>query len=478
MFSLILETVISTAIIGLIVRYAMIRFSAKGEITWNEYATAMAVITVVLAPLVAWIGMQIAISNNVTFNQYLNGYEQRTLWQKITCERDGSCEYDYDCDPYEVPVTYECNCYSDKNGEHCSTCTRMETRYHHCPYVTEEWTFVIQTSLDEYTIAAHVFPDHPDQHRWRSYEPVPQYIINQAGVGIPSFWASADTRIRAHRPGPVTKRGSYPNYILASDLTILKQYSNAIEELKKQNLLPNISIDVHDYYMANKVHFVGVRPEQNGTTEAQWQTTVMYFNEELGPKLYGDLHLVLVGDPKIVDRPDEYSQALKAYWQNRKVWNDNALMKNAIVVIVGTRDGKTISWVRATTGMPLGNESMIEYLDSINHGPLTPEFLLGNLPEQFHPDISKGPHIGLDTTGAIKRIVFGLDSSDTKFRRVSMSGKSANGGIGAGYLYLKNELRPTSSQEHWILFFSILFSSIIWVVAAFTDIDPKHYITH
>jgi hypothetical protein len=477
MFSLILETTLITAVIGLIVRFAMIWFRAKGEITWHEYGVAMAVITVVLAPLVAWIGMQIAISNNITFNQYLNGYEKQTRWEKITCERDGSCEYDYNCDPYIVMVAYECNCSSDKNGTHCSTCYRPETRYHQCPYVTEEWTFVVQTSLDDYTIAAHVFPDNPDKHRWRSYESVPQYVINQAGVGIPPFWAAADTRVRTRHPGPVTKRGSYPNYILASDLTILKQYSNAIEGLKRQNLLPNISIDVHDYYMANKVHFVGVRPEQNGTTGAQWQTAVMYFNEELGPKLFGDLHLVLVGDPKVVDSPDEYSQALKAYWQNRKVWGDNALMKNAIVVVIGTQDGKTISWVRSITGMPLGNESMIEYLDSIPRGsPLTPEFLLGKLPEQFHPDVSKGPHIGLDTTGAIKRIVFGLDHPDTKFIRVSMGGHSKTGGIGPGYLYLKNELRPTPSQENWILFFGILFSSILWIVAALADIDPKHYI--
>lgn len=467
MFSLILKTVFITASIGLVTRYVMLWLKTKGEITWYEYGIGMGIITIALAPLTAWIGWKLAISNNVTFNQYLNGYEQNVTWERITCHRDGACRYDYQCDPYHVPVPYDCNC--DSKGKNCSTCWRDEIHYHQCPYVTEEWTFTVRTTIGEYDIAEHVFPDHPNQHRWRAYESVPDYVIQQAGTGIPPFWTQAKARLDAGRPGPVTKRGSYPNYILASDLTILKQYSSAIDRLKKQRLLPDISTGVHSYYLAEKVHFIGYQSDQNET----WQKTLMYLNEEIGPKLFGDLHLVIVGDQSVNDNPDEYSQALKAYWQNRHIWGENTLMKNAIVVVIGTRDGKTISWTRAFTGMPLGNETMIEDLNAVHSGTLTPEFLLGTLPENLQIDPSKKPFIGVNDSGFIKRTIFGLDRPDAIFHRVSMGGHSPTGGIGPGYLYLKNELRPNLSQENWILFFGILFSSIIWVIAAFLDFDPK-----
>src|SRR5262249_8718371 len=162
---------------------------------------------------------------------------------------------------------------------------------------------------------------------------------------IPDFWTQADNRIRAGNPGPVTARRDYENYILASQSSILHKYSGAIDQYKKDGVLPKINSSVYGFYYEDRVYFVGVQPAGN------WQWYINKFNAALGLALQGDLHLVIVNSNK-VGNPDEYTQALVAYWQSKDFDRDD-LSKNGIVVVVGTKDGTTVDWARAATGMPV-----------------------------------------------------------------------------------------------------------------------------
>jgi hypothetical protein len=128
------------------------------------------------------------------------------------------------------------------------------------------------TTIGEYTIGAHRFAASTVE--WRSGTGIPDH----GPRGASQFWLEAKARIDAGSPGPATKRVRYDNYILASERTILKQYSGMVEHYLDAGLLPPIAHRVHDFYYADKVSFVGLTP---GGEEA-WQTAMMYLNAALG----------------------------------------------------------------------------------------------------------------------------------------------------------------------------------------------------
>ncbi len=452
-------SVVSVAAAGLLIKFLLDRSSHPAEITWQEFGIGLAVATIVISPLVGWAGFRVARSNNVTFTEYWNGWELEAVKQDISCTRDGSCSRTYDCDPYLVPVFYPCNC--DDKGN-CSTCMTLETRYHSCPYATVESTYTIQTTLGDYEIDAHRFPENAQSHRWRKSVAIPPGLISRVGEGAPPFWSEAKIRIERNAPGPVSTRKDYENYILASDRTILKQYSSDIERLRQANLLPPIASSILDFYLADKVAFVGYRPED----PVAWQRALRYLNAALGSELQGDLHLVIVGDPSANQNPDVYALALRAYWQNRSVFEKNCLAKNGIVVVVGTADNKTTSWARAFTGMPMGNEALtVAIRNELKAQPLTPERILGGVRGEFRLSNGKKDVQGLHGKGAIERILWGLDEPATKFTRISMRADDP-GGVGSGYLYLLGEVELTSKQLAAIAFLEFLASLGVWLAAA------------
>src|SRR3989338_612059 len=230
---------------GLIVKLALDFFKVPLEITWLEFAVASFVIALVIVPLTTWAGWTIAKSNNLSFNEYWNGYELRADRERIPCTRDGPCAHEYDCDPW---IHIHTETYTDSEG-HTHTNTYPHTHYHSCPYTTEEWTFCVDTTLGFYTIGDHWLPTDPKSHRFRANHSVPDKIP----AGIPAFWSKAKARVDNGKPGPVTKRMQYDNYILASDNSILKQYSDKISQFLDAGLLPKVTHDVHDFFYADKV---------------------------------------------------------------------------------------------------------------------------------------------------------------------------------------------------------------------------------
>src|SRR5205814_1305597 len=128
------------------------------EITWKEYGIGMALISVIIAPGVTKIGWEKVRSDTVSFNEYWNGWEIAAIREDIPCTRDGPCAHEYDCDPYIVMVPYSCG--TEKNP---STCYRPETRYHDCPYVSNEFSYYVKTTLGDYTISTSRFPEKPQE---------------------------------------------------------------------------------------------------------------------------------------------------------------------------------------------------------------------------------------------------------------------------------------------------------------------------
>ncbi|MDO8558317.1 MAG: hypothetical protein Q7S09_03980 [bacterium] len=463
MVTLILATIMITALAGLLIKWILEAQNREARITWREYAIGMAV-SPIAAVLVAWVGWTMARDSKLKFMEYWNGWEVAAVKEYVECTRDGPCRYEYDCDPYIVMVAYDCMCTTDKNGyTSCSTCYRPETRYHSCPYVDREYNFYADTTLGRYTIATNVFPENPQAHQWRAGTPIPQNVISSAGTGEPPFWVAVRARCEANRPGPVTARRSYVNYILASEHTLMKESSGDILDYQSRKLLPMLFRTVQSFYRADKVYFVGWLP-QDGRA---WQEALEYLNANLGSQMQGDLHLVVVKDEAVSRNPDRYVFALKAHWQDKSIYGSDALSKNGIVVLVGTADGATVSWSRAFTGMPLGNEKFIVMMrDGLKGLPLTAATLLG--PPASRKD-AKGIHYPPDGAyGPIQRVLWGADNPATKFKRVSMSGDDGQG----GFLYLKNEIRPSTGQMWTIFIFTLFICCGAWLWAA-THHDPS-----
>jgi len=452
MFSLFILAVFAAAIAGLAVKFLLDRIQSERNITWKEYAIGMMVITLLLAPSVTFLGWKVAKSNNLSFNEYWNGWEKSVAWEVVPCSRDGPCVHVYDCDPY---VHIHTRTHTDSDGK-TQTENYTETHYHSCPYTSEEWNFGIDTTLGFYSVASHLLPENSQFHRWRASETVPRWVISRAGAGFPEFWTAAKARIDSGKPGPVTKRMTYDNYLLSSDQTILKEYSDTIKEFLSANLLPQVQSGIHNFYYANKVYFVGYAPKDVNA----WQRSVMYINGALGAELQGDLHLVITKNQTISRNPDAYILALKAYWSDKKVFGDNTVSKNTIIVVVGTEDGEHVSWSRAITGMPMGNEHMLVALRNELKGlSLMPDLLVGDVRGEFYTEIKeegrseklkvRGVHDG----GKIERIFWGLDNPQTKFKRVSMK----------EFSYLDGEIELKGSQKFWIAFVTFIVCMPVWV---------------
>ena len=411
------------------------------------------VIIVLAVPLLMYGMRSLFIQQKITYNEWWNGWETSAVKENVTCVRDGPCRHEYSCDPYIVIVQH---CSSDANG-HSNCYSTPETRYHDCPYVTEEQSFYIDTTLGRFTVAEHRFPDSPDQHPWRSGKQIPADVLSSAGQGIPAFWQNAKDRIASSNPGPVTKRMEYKNYILASEHTILKQYASDIEDYRKAGLLPDLAHtvipipDSKESYLANKVYFVGMNPQNR----QEWFDTLGRLNAGFGSELQGDVHLV-IADSKAIENIDRYFFALKADWQNSQTLGKDALSKNSVLIVI-TIDGDKVDRVRAGTGMPVGNESTVTALKSRLVGSsFDPKVIVGTV---------TGTHaIAKHGTGIIESVLWGLDDKTTRFQRVCMD--CGVGDNGVGFSYLLKEVTLSNGVIAIIALIAFVVSLLVWAVFA------------
>lgn len=425
------------------------------EITRIEYISGLLIIAIVI-PFVMY-GMRSSfIYQKTTFNEWWNWWEIATDKKVVQCERDGSCVHDYSCDPYVVMVQH---CTTDSKGNQ-SCHNDPETRYHSCPYSDEEWSFYVTTTLGKFAIGEDRFPNNPERHIWRVGEPIPTYVLSDAGQGVPVFWQSAKDRIDSGKPGPVTKRMQYVNYILASDRTILKQYAD-IEKYKAAGLLPSLSSSVisipddQESYLAEKVYFVGINPPN----KQDWFDTLNRLNAGFGSELQGDVHLV-IANSKAIENIDKYFFALKAYWQSPQVFGKDALSKNAVLILV-TVNGDKVDRARVSTGMPVWNEPMVTALQSRLAGSLfDPKAVLGT--------VNGGAKVK-HGTWVVESVLWGLDDKSTQFKRVCMGCVNEDG---VWFSYLLKEVTLDNGDIVSIAIFAFFISMLVWV--SFALIGDKY----
>jgi len=450
MATLIVLSVVAAAIAGFAVKYTLDVLDRKLQITWRELSIGLALTSIVVAPLAGWAGWSIARGSLLSFRAYRNGWELEAMEEIIPCELNGDCRY-----------TYECHCrmvctLESANGD----CLRREEACDACPYFTFERDLTIRTTVGDYAIARLAPRDYLAERRTLDLPP----DFGPEDYVVPQVWLDCQRRVENGRPGPVTRRVSYDNYILASDRTILKQHSGMIDQYREAGLLPPVHRAVHDHYYANKASFVGHRPAD----EEAWQSALMHLNAALGHERGGDLHLVILRDATGLIEPDAYVLALKAYWQNPEVWGDDCLAQNGIVVVIGTTDGESVAWARAQTGMPLGNEHLLVAVrDRLRGVPLSPESVVGRVRGVF-PAGGESDDLkvrGTGESGVLRRILWGFDDAETGFVPVSMTGNEADG-VGSGFRYLDAEIQPKPGQRWAIVIVSFILTGLVWVVFA------------
>jgi hypothetical protein len=417
----------------------------EGRITKAEFTVGALLCALVIVPGVTFTGVAMAKSSALSYNEYWSGFEVAADVQTIPCSQDGPCKHEYDCDGYLVTTMVTV---SDGKGG-TTTTPETHTEYHDCPYVTEEYVYTVTDSLgDSHVLGDHWWPTSPDTHRWtgRGYND-PAWGFGAPGTpgdvptGEPALWRAAKDRINDGHPGGVTKVAQYDNFIMASQTTILRQYSGAIDKYRADGLLPTPVKGVHDHYLADKTYFVGGVPGD----AAAWQESLARFNGALGSEKQGDLHLILVTGQAITD-PDEYASAIQGHWQSPEL-GDNALSKNGVVVILGSTDGgKTVAWARAFTGMPKGNEAFtVSVREHLVGATLTPQALLGDPRATF----ANGEVAVEHTHGALEDVLY---DTDTGFVREQMK----------GFAYLSGEIQPGTGAKIAILTVASIASLFVW----------------
>lgn len=400
-------------------------------------ATAGAVALAVISTV---IGISVAKNDAMTAYESREGYELSADVSTTTCTRDGSCAWTYDCDYYQSPEPY-----IDSKG---NTKIRMVQKHHECPYVTAEYTYTVMTELGNYTVASHIFSDKPQA--WRAGQTIPGGVER----GVPALWQKAYDRIASGRPGGVAKLFPYKNPIYASDSTLLKAHSSDMERYRSEGLLPKVASDYSADLQADKVYGV------NFKVSAEMQEALTGFNAAFGDEKHGDMHLVIV---KGIDDPDAYTNALHAYWQSRYM-GKHTIGKNALVVVLGTKDGKTVSWARSFTSMPVGNEALTQCISSDLVGaPLDADKLLGSPRGVIeNKKVARVEH----TDGLIENLVWG----PLGFQRVSMSGDD---GTSSGFNYMSGDVQISVLVQVLVIAVSSLLVGALWFIIIFTNASSE-----
>lgn len=402
-------------------------------------------------PLTYQVGSEIAKDQASTFNEYWNGFETSAMKTVKECDYNGSCSHTFDCDPYLVPVPVTT---TDSKGNSTTTIV-METRYNSCPVSTQETSYYINSTVDKFTVAANLMtgPEYrPHERR-----------IPGGQQGDPAIWTEAKARIDAGNPGPVTAVKDYKNYILASQDTLFKAYSDRIEDLKAKNLLPAPSSGVFALYQASKAYKVG---NANVPLFGDYLTDTSYLNGAVGKSLHGDLHVVFAPED-IEGGKDDYANALLAYWQSKEL-KRNAVSKNSIIVVIGaSKDGQKVSWAKAMTGMPIGNEHLMVQISSDLKDKKLDKDLLGR------PSYDVASKSIKNSNGSLESILWGVN----KFERVSMT---ANGSEdkGSGFMYLRDQMKPSGWEVFWIGFVNVLVGGLVLFGALMlivTDVLPSRF---
>lgn len=197
---------------------------------------------------------------------------------------------------------YSCNCRQvcSGSGQNRSCSTQCDTCYE--DRYTVDWS--CNTTIGKFTI------EHLDKSSRSVYmSPDPQrYITTQTG-------------------DPVAKTSSYTNYIQAVPDTLFKPASKDLKQ-KFAQLIPAYPDKIYDIYKINRF----VTPGFYFADTQLWNDHISEVLKTRGPTKQVNLIVVIA---KTEDRNFVY--ALQDAWEGAN--------KNDVVLVIGSADGKTISWV-------------------------------------------------------------------------------------------------------------------------------------
>ena len=414
-----------------------------------------AIVAALLAPWGVYsITEAVAKNDDQTFYEFWNGSEISVSAENIQCERDGSCQHEYDCDPYTV---VELESYTDEKG---NTKSRMVTKtvYHDCPYSTVETDYTISTTLGPFVAGDSLMTGEP----FRANKKIPG-----GRQTAPVSWLEAKSRVESGNPSGVTQLHKYKNFILSSDETLFENYSDRIDSLLAENLLPTPVAGVHSLYMANKAYSVGdTKIDMTSMNEQLKQ-----LNGFVGGELHGDMHIVFAEASKVGD-PTDYTNALKAHWSSEAV-GKNAIAKNTLTLVVGVtqKDNKAVvEWAKGYTGMPVGNEGLIQEFSNLKGEAIDGGFI-GS--PKYNPATNEYVMSG----GKVETMI----SGQHKFSRVSMSA-SDEGDTGTGFSYLSDSWKMKPATLALAIWLCSIISAIILAIGTMLSInlgrgytdDPAH----
>lgn len=468
---LITATVVAAS--GLALKFLAPRIlrDSNWDIDWNEYIAGLIVACLVVIPAVFALGKAWSTAEALEYQEFYNGVETSATVQVEDC-RPGyagfskasghsNCSYEYRTgETYTFTETYyetvSDGCDSEGNCKsHQEQRTRIVTGHIYNPYAAKEYRYVITDSIGGTYRFPHVYVKDAESYAGKA---IPADIPR----GDPAEWLDAKTHLDEDNPRPVTRLFRYQNYILASHDELLRTYSADIERYKQEGILPEHTqhITTDPLYgfsrsYADKVSFVGVKVAD----EPAWQMSLMGFNAALGSQLQGDLHLVLI-DASSVDSPTTYVNALKAYWQGDD-FGRRAIAKNAIVVVAGVQ-GNQIAWAQASTGMPFGNEVMLQGIVNFLPGtPLDPTKVIGS-PRTVVTADAEDDELKVtlgQNPGVLERIVL----QDFPFTRACMD--CADDGDQIGYKHLVAQIQPSAGQWTVMILVVAVLSFIYWFIA-------------
>ena len=483
MFGTILIAIIIVAAIGLAYKWILEHSNSPYRddtyhISWPEFVVGILAVAIIVAPLVTLIGNKLSVAQALRYQEFYNGIETEAVRDITECyaghagnsasSGQSNCTYVYDSGDYTyTDLCPETRYYTDADGN-----TRSETVWVPCtkwadiytPYATEEHAYAINDSLGGTHRFGGVYlaadPTPYDRH---------VAIPGDIPRGAPTEWTAAKQRLDAGDPRAVTRLFGYDNYILAAGEEMLLPYSQDVDRYLEADLLPDHTASIltdplggFNNSFASKVSFVGI----DVGDEQAWQTSAMRFNAALGSKLRGDLHMVII-DSTLIGNPENYLNALKAYWLGDH-FGRRAIAKNAIIVVIGASDGR-VDWARATTGMPFGNEVMIQHIQDFMPGtPLMPGRVLGKprtviVPATSNDDDDEVQVTLADQRGVLEDIIFDL----APFERACMACTDDEGQVGYGNLVAK--IKPPFWQQALMVAVIALLSMLLWrFVAAAT----------
>ncbi|MBP9738352.1 hypothetical protein KBD20_01550, partial [Candidatus Saccharibacteria bacterium] len=437
---------------------------------------------IIIAPTIFWVGGKMSIAEQLTYKEFYNGVETAALEHVTTCSEgyDGdseasgrsNCTYVYVCGSYTYETTESRQVYagSDSKGN-----PQYRTEYYQqshsadieCPYLTKEYQYEI---LDSLPGGSHDLPGV-----YGASQPVAwgeRGIPRDIPLGPPAEWTASKQRLDAGDPRPVTRMFEYDNYILAAQEDMLLPYSEDIEAYREDGILPDHTQNILEDptygpldSLANKLSFVGVEPPVG---EEKWQESLNGLNAALGMSLRGDVHMVII-DAKLVTSKVKYVNALKAHWLGER-FGRKAIAKNSVIIVVGVT-GNKVQWAEASTGMPYGNEVMLEAISTRFQGtevPFTPEKVIGN-PRMQMKGVGDNaePKLTLaETPGVIEGVIL----RDFPFLRASMECEDKDDGESClGFSHLVSKLQPSTGAKLTMGSIVFLISLVLWGLAYYFE---------